>query len=39
MLYRALLMRLSRGDFDIPSMQRVSFLNDWLRQEETTRPT
>jgi len=32
-LYRALLERLSRGDFRIDAMRRFPFLNDWLRHE------
>lgn len=32
-LYRTLLERLSRGDFDIESIRRFPFLNDWLHQE------
>lgn len=30
-LYRTLLERLSRGDFQIDTMRRFPFLNDWLR--------
>ena len=32
-LYRALLDRLSKGDFNIEAMKRFSFLNDWLLEE------
>jgi glutathione-regulated potassium-efflux system ancillary protein KefG len=32
-LYRVLLDRLARGDFDVEAMKRFSFLNDWLLQE------
>jgi glutathione-regulated potassium-efflux system ancillary protein KefG len=33
-LYRTLLERLAKGDFDIEAIKHYPFLNDWLLQEE-----
>jgi len=37
-LYRALLDRLAKGEFDVEAMKRFSFLNDWLLEEGLPKP-